>query len=113
MQEDQSLEHTSLQQAELETFKLAIARAGDSAAFGTLLEPYRRELQVYCYRLLGSVLDAEDLVQETMLRAWRGRDTFNQPISFRAWLYRIATNACLNTLNKRPRRRLPITMQPA
>jgi RNA polymerase sigma-70 factor (ECF subfamily) len=91
---------------------LAIAQSGDPAEFGRLIEPYRRELLAYCYRFLGSPLDAEDVVQETLLRAWRRRETFNQPVSFRAWLYKIATNSCLNALEKRPRRALPITLTP-
>jgi RNA polymerase sigma-70 factor (ECF subfamily) len=92
---------------------MAIAQMGNQDEFGALIEPYRRELHAYCYRLLGSSLDAEDMVQETLLRAWRRRDTFNQPISFRAWLYKIATNACLNALEKRPRRTLPTALSPA
>src|SRR3954449_12202385 len=80
------------------------ARAGDEAAFRALTEPYRRELQVHCYRILGSVQDAEDLVQETLLAAWRGLGGFEGRASFRAWLYRIATNRCLNVLRDAGRR---------
>ena len=79
------------------------ARAGDEAAFTALTERHRRELQVHCYRMLGSFEDSEDLVQETFLRAWRKRQSFQGRSSFRAWLYRIATNACLDALGRRPR----------
>lgn len=83
---------------------LTTVRSGDGAAFGALAEGYRRELQVHCYRMLGSFEDSEDLVQETLLRAWRKRESFAGRSSFRAWLYRIATNACLDWLDRRPRR---------
>ena len=83
---------------------LARARAGDEEAFRELTEPHRRELQLHCYRILGSVQDAEDLVQETLLAAWRGLETFEGRSSVRAWLYRIATNLCLNALRARSRR---------
>lgn len=73
-------------------------------AFGDGVEPHRRELHVHCYRLLGSFEEAEDLVQEAFLRAWRRRETYEGRSSVRAWLYRIATNACLDALDKRPRR---------
>jgi RNA polymerase sigma-70 factor, ECF subfamily len=86
---------------------VAAARAGDESAFGLLVESYRRELQVHSYRMLGSLEDAEDVVQETFLRAWRSRSSFEGRSSFRAWLYRIATNACLDLLKRRPRRVLP------
>jgi RNA polymerase sigma-70 factor (TIGR02960 family) len=84
--------------------KLARARAGDEEAFRELTEPHRRELQVHCYRILGSMQDAEDLVQETLLAAWRGLEGFEGRASVRAWLYRIATNRCLNALRARSRR---------
>ena len=77
--------------------------ATDQAAFTELLQRHHRELHVHCYRMLGSFDDCEDLVQETFLRAWRGRATFAGRSSLRAWLYKIATNACLDALDKRPR----------
>ena len=76
----------------------------DEAAFSSLVERYRPELQVHCYRMLGSVEDSEDLTQETFLRAWRKRTGFKGRSTFRAWLYGIATNACLDVLAKRRRR---------
>jgi RNA polymerase sigma-70 factor, ECF subfamily len=83
---------------------LSRARAGDEQAFRELTDPYRRELQVHCYRILGSVQDAEDLLQETMLAAWTGLEKFEGRSSLRAWLYRIATNRCLNALRDSQRR---------
>ncbi|HUH07059.1 MAG TPA: RNA polymerase subunit sigma-70 [Egibacteraceae bacterium] len=88
------------------------AKAGDESAFGQLTERHRRELRVHCYRMLGSFSESEDLVQETLLRAWRGLNTFEGRSSFRAWLYRIATNACLDALSGRPRRLLPYDVAP-
>jgi RNA polymerase sigma-70 factor (ECF subfamily) len=76
----------------------------DQATFEALAERHRRELQVHCYRMLGSFEESEDLVQETFLRAWRRRETFEGRSTARAWLYRIATNACLDALARRPRR---------
>ena len=84
--------------------KLARARGGDEGAFHELTEPHRRELQLHCYRILGSTQDAEDLVQETLVAAWRGLETFEGRASVRSWLYRIATNRCLNALRARSRR---------
>ncbi len=82
---------------------VAAARAGDETAFADLAETYRPELQAHCYRMLGSLEDSEDLVQETFLRAWRRRSSFEGRSTFRAWLYRIATNACLDAIDRRPR----------
>jgi len=79
----------------------------DDATFGEHVERHRRELHVHCYRMLGSFDDSEDLVQETFTRAWRSREQFEGRSSLRAWLYRIATNACLDALDKRPRRVSP------
>lgn len=81
--------------------------------FGRLVDQYRRELQAHCYRLMGTVHDAEDMVQETYLRAWRNRASLANPASLRAWLYRIATNACLDALKKHPPRFVPITREAA
>src|SRR5262245_45699740 len=83
---------------------LGRARAGDENAFRELVEPYRRELQLHCYRILGSVQDAEDTLQETLLAAWRGLGRFEERASMRTWLYKIATNRCLNVLRDAGRR---------
>ena len=83
---------------------LTRARAGDPDAFRELVDPHRHELEVHCYRITGSVHDAEDMVQETLLAAWRGLASFKERSSVRAWLYRIATNRCLNALRASRRR---------
>jgi RNA polymerase sigma-70 factor (ECF subfamily) len=91
---------------------LARARAGEDDAFRELTGPYRRELQLHCYRILGSTQDAEDLVQETLLAAWRGLDQFNDQASIRTWLYRIATNRCIDALRAGRRRPQPMIELP-
>ena len=93
---------------------LTRAEAGDEAAFGALTETFRAALQVHCYRIVGSVQDAEDLVQETLMAAWRALGQFERRSSLRSWLYRIATNRCLNHLRDRGRRlpELPAPLEP-
>src|SRR5712692_10191997 len=92
---------------------LAAARGGDEDAYGRLVEPHRGELHAHCYRMLGSVHDAEDALQDVLLRAWRGLARFEGRSSLRSWLYTIATNACLNLIARRPKRVLPIDYAPA
>jgi RNA polymerase sigma-70 factor (ECF subfamily) len=92
---------------------LEAGRAGDEQAFARLVAPYQAELRAHCYRMLGSVADAEDALQETLIRAWRGLAGFESRSSLRSWLYRIATNASLRMIEKRPKRVLPIDYGPA
>jgi RNA polymerase sigma-70 factor (TIGR02960 family) len=91
-------------QTGLERAGLERARTGDEQAFRELVEPYRREVLAHCYRMLGSFTDAEDVLQETLLAAWRGLPRFEGRSSLRSWLYRIATNACLNAIRATARR---------
>src|SRR3954470_24981938 len=96
-----------------DTALLDAARRGDESAFGRIVEPYRGELHAHCYRMLASVQDAEDALQETLLRSWRALGRFEGRSSLRSWLYTIATNTCLNQIAKRPKRVLPIDYGPA
>jgi RNA polymerase sigma-70 factor, ECF subfamily len=92
---------------------VAAARAGDDVAFRELIEPHRRAIHVHCYRMLGSTHEAEDVVQETFFRAWRFLDAYAARASFSAWLYGIATHACLDALRRPRPRRLPPDLFPA
>ena len=91
---------------------LGAARRGDEDAFRRLVEPHRRELHAHCYRMLGSLQDAEDALQETLLRAWRGLGGFEDGKPLRPWLYKIATNASLDAMAKRPKRVLHLDAPP-
>ncbi|MGZ5330037.1 MAG: sigma-70 family RNA polymerase sigma factor [Solirubrobacterales bacterium] len=93
--------------------QLEAAQTGDEGAFTRLIAPHRGELHAHCYRMLGSVQDAEDALQEATLRAWRALERFEGRSSLRSWLYRIATNTCLDAIAKRPKRVLPIDYAPA
>ena len=92
---------------------LTAAQQGDENAFGSLIDPFRGELHAHCYRMLGSVHDAEDALQEASLRAWRGLARFEGRSSLRSWLYTIATNTCLNLIARRPKRVLPLDYGPS
>jgi len=96
-----------------EEAELARARGGDDAAFGRLVAPLRRELHAHCYRMLGSVHDADDALQDALLRAWRGLPRFEGRSTLRTWLYTVATRACLDLVNSRSRRALPIDLGPS
>src|SRR3954470_6860865 len=96
-----------------EPLLIRAAAGGDEAAYGRLVGPYRSELHAHCYRMLGSVYDAEDALQEALLRAWRALGRFEGRASLRSWLYTIATNTCLNHIARRPKRVLPIDYGPA
>src|SRR5262245_19744488 len=87
---------------------LEAARGGDEDAFSRIAEEHHAQLLAHCYRMLGSMDDAEDMLQETMLRAWRGLSRFEGRSSLSTWLYRIATNVCLDAITRRPRRTLPV-----
>jgi len=87
--------------------QLRLARAGDQGAFEQLVDPYQREILVHCYRILGSFEDAEDMLQETLVRVWKHLNSFEGRSSLRAWLYKIATNTCLDALDSRRVRGLP------
>ena len=100
-------ESTVVDQALLET-----AREGDESAYAQLVEPHRSELHAHCYRMLGSVQDAEDALQEALLRAWKALPKFEGRSSLRSWLYRIATNTSLDAIERRPKRILPIDYGP-
>src|SRR5207342_3577414 len=100
---------STLQEREL----LEAARGGDEDAYRRLVEAHRAELQAHCYRMLGSVHDAEDALQDALLRAWRGLAGFEGRSSLRSWLYTIATNACLKAIERRPKLVLPVDYGPA
>jgi RNA polymerase sigma-70 factor, ECF subfamily len=92
--------------------RLALARAGDEDAFRALVSPYRRELRAYCYRMAGSLDAADDLLQESLLRAWKALDSFEGRASFRTWIYRVTWSACIDGLQSKPMRRLTVDCGP-
>ena len=103
--------HMTIDQA-AQLRRLEAARAGDHESFAKLIEPYRQELLVHCYRILASFEDAEDILQEALLRVWRHLDSFEGRSSLRSWLYKVATNACLDALDTRKSRGLPRELYP-
>ena len=107
--DDRYLEHVSSTGARIDEITLLqLAREGDESAFGDLVGPYRAELRAHCYRLIGSLSDAEDALQEALLRAWRGLAGFEGRGSVRSWLYAIVTNVALDVTRHRSRRELPV-----
>src|ERR671916_704566 len=99
-------------QSDVAEAELRRAKAGDDESFHRLVAPLRRELQAHCYRMMGSLHDAEDALQDALLRAWGGLPRFEGRSSPGSWLYRIATNACLDAIARRPKRVLPIDYGP-
>src|SRR5215813_1322516 len=93
--------------------ELTAAQGGDERAFARLVEPYRRQLRAHCYRMCGSIHDADDLLQESLLRAWRGLPAFAGRSSLRTWLFRVTTTACLDALDRRAPRILPMDVEAA
>ena len=104
MKSDKALDETDVLVSAVTADLISRARAGDGDAFRVLTDPHRRELRVHCYRMLGSLQDSEDAMQDTLLAAWQGLDGFEGRASLRSWLYRIATNRCLNALRTASRR---------
>src|ERR687894_2588847 len=99
-------------QSDVAEAELRRAKAGDDESFHRLVAPLRAELQAHCYRMLGSLHDAEDALQDALLRAWRGMARFEGRSSVRSWLYKIAPNACLDLIGRRPKRVLPMDYPP-
>jgi RNA polymerase sigma-70 factor (ECF subfamily) len=107
------VEHSSVGLEKSEAALIGAAKEGDEAAFRELIEPLSRELGAYAYRMVGGYQDAQDALQDTRLKAWRGLGSYEPTASFRAWVYRIATNACLDMLRQRQRRMLPQDIGPS